>query len=274
MDVGEEETAVEGEAVGANATSTSMRGMRASRGTIGTLGMARTAAAAAGISGEEGITNPRTTHTLPQLKPRAIRMGGTHHKATTLTTSRAGIEDHLSRHTIRGPRISNLPTEVAEEGTIQDMMARTAGRMDTVELEVALLPREEVPRMAAAMALKGVREGGMGTVVTVVDTTSPHRTAVTAEVVTTEAVDINQVEPTNPVGVINLAEDTRPVGHTAPASSLTGTREDTTKEAEGEGEGTDYPSTQPHAPKNHSGLLPYFPPTLGRFKLPLVTSHL
>jgi hypothetical protein len=146
----------------------------------------------------------------------------------------------------RGLRINNPPTEVAEEeeDTIPDMMARTVeGRMDTVEGAEALLHIEEVRRTAAAgLIIKEVREGDMGMAATMVDTTSPHRhrTAVIAEVVTTEAVVINLVEATNQAEAISPVEVINLVDHTAPVSSLTGAKEDTTKEVEVVGEGTDH----------------------------------
>ena len=245
------ETAVDEEAAGVNATSTCMKGILASPGTTETPGM--DLMAEAGITGEGGITNLRATPTLLQLKPRTTPTGGTHHRATIRTSNRAGIEDHLSRRMTRVLRINNLPMEAAEEGTVQDMMARTAaGRMGTVEGEEALLPKEEEEDRHTAVAgtvvkeAKEAKEGGMGTVVTVVDTLSPPRTAVTAEVATMEAVDINQVQPTSQVEVIKPAEVTSPVDRTAPVLSLMGTREDTTKEVEVVGEGTDPTDTQTH----------------------------
>jgi len=232
-------TVVDEEAVGVNATSTCTKGILVSPGITETHGMGRMAEA--GITGEGDITNLRATPTLPQLQPRPTHMGGIHHKATIRISNRAGIEDHLSRRMTRVLPLNNLPTEVAEEDTIRDRTVPTAaGRMGTVEGEEALLPKEEVHRTAAAgMAVKEVKEEVMVMVVTVVDTTSPRRTVVTAEVVTTEVVDINQAGPTSPAEVINPAEVTSPVGHTAQVSSLTVTREDTTKEVEVVEEGTD-----------------------------------
>lgn len=266
------ETVVDEEAVGVNATSTCMKGILASPGTTETHGMGRMAVA--GIMGEGDITNLRTIPTLPQLQPRPTHTGSTHHKPTIRTSNRAGIEDHLSRRMTRVLRINNLPTEVAEEDTIQDMTAPTAvGRMGTVEGEEALLPKEEEHRhtvVAAGMAVKEVnKEEDMGTVVTVVDTTNPRRTPVTAEVATMEAVDIKQAEPTSPAGVISPAGVTSPVDHIALVSSLTGTREDTIKEVEVVGEGTN-PTDTGHTSKYHSGLLRLyffscFEPTLVRF---------
>ena len=255
------QTVVDEEAVGVNAISTCMKGILVSPGTTGTHGMGRTAEA--GITGEGDTTNLRTIPTLPQLQPRPTHMGGTHHKATIRTSNRAGIEAQLSRRMIRVLRINNLPTGAAEEDIIRDMTAPTAvGRTGTVEGEEALLPKEEEVRHTAAvgMAVKEAKEEDMDTAVTVVDTTSPHRTAVTVEVVTTEAVGINREEPTSPVEVINPAEVTSPVDHTAPVSSLTGTREGTTKEVEVVGEGTD-PTDTGHTSKYRSTLLrPYFFP--------------
>ena len=262
------ETAVDEEAVGVNVTSTSMKGIVASPGTTETLGMVRMVEA--GITGEGGITNILTTPTLPQLQPRPTHTGGTHHKATIRTSNRAGTEDHLSHRMTRVLHINNLLTEVAVEGTTQDMIARTAvGQMGMVEGEEALHPKEEEVRrtVVAGMAVKEVKEAkeeGMGMVVTVVDTTNPRRTVVTAEVVTTEVVDINQAQPTNRVEVIKPAGVTSLVGRTTPVSSLTETREDTTKEVEVVGEGTD-PTDTGHTSKYRSGLLhPYFSPDASR----------
>ena len=223
------ETVVDEEVVEVNAISISTRGMVASRGTTKTRGTVRMAGAE--ILGEGDTTNLRIT-TLPRLKPRVIRTGDTHPKAITRTTNGAGTGDRLSRHTTPGLRTNNLPTEVAGEGTIQDTMVRTvAGRMGTVEGEEALLPIEEGARLMAVvgMAIKEVREGGMGMAVTVTDTTNLHRTAVTVEVVTTGGVVITLVEATNQVKVIDQAEVISLVDHTAPVSSLTGTEEDITK---------------------------------------------
>lgn len=234
------ETAVD-EAVVVNGTCTSTREILASRGTTKIQGVAHTAEAV--ITGEGDTTNLRTI-TLLQLKSRAIRMDGTHHKTIIRTTNGAGTEDNHnpSRHTIRGPRISSHPTEVAEEGTILDTTARTeVGRMGTLEGEAALLPIEGARHMVAGgMAIKEAREGGMDMAVTVADTISPRRTAVTIEVVTTEAAVITPVEAINPV------EATSQVDHTALVSSLMGTEEDTTKEAEVVGGDTDHRCTDAH----------------------------
>ena len=231
------ETVVDEEVDGVSATCTCTRGMLVSRGTTKTHGTARMVEA--GITGEGDITNLRTTPTLPQLNPRTIHTGGTHHKTTTRITNRAGTEgDHLSRRTTHGLHISHPPTEVVEEGIIQDTMARTApGRMGTVEGGEVLLPIEEGVRrrVAVDMAIKEVREEGMGMVATVVDTTSPHRTTITVEVVAT-----TEVVVTTLVGAISPAEVISPVGHIAPVSSLTGTKEHTTKGVEVVGEGTDH----------------------------------
>ena len=229
-------TAVDEEAVGVNVTSTFTRGTLAGRGSTKTHGTVHMAEAE--ITGEGDTTNLQTTPTIPQLQPRAIRTGDTHHKAVIRTTNRVGTEDHLSHRTTRGLRINNPPMGVAEEGTLQDMMARmVAEGMGTVEGEAALLPREEVRHTAAevGMAIKEVREGGTGTVAPVVDTTSPRRTVVTAEVVTMEVEVTNPVEAINPVEVISS-----PVDHTALVLSLTETKEDTTKGVEVVGEDTDY----------------------------------
>jgi len=226
------ETVVD-EVVGVNATSISTRGMLASRGTTKTHGMAHMV--------EGDTTNLQIIPTLPQLKPRAIRTEGTRRKTITRTNNRADTGDHLSRHMTHGLRINNHPTEVAEEDTIPDMMARTAAR------RMGTLEGEEVRRTAAVgMAIKVVGEGVMGMVAAVVGTASPHRTVVTAEVATTEeeeaaAAVITLVEATNPVVVIS------PVDHTAPVSSLTGTKEGTIKEVEVAGEGTDHRHTDTYA---------------------------
>jgi len=262
------ETVVD-EVVGVNATSISTRGTLASRGTTKTHGMAHMVEG--GIMGEGDTTNPQIIPTLPQLKLKAIRTEGTHRKTITRTTNRADTGDHLSRHMTHGLRINNRPTEVAGEGTIPDTMARTAARrMGTLEGEGALLPIEEVRRMVVAgMAIREVREGVMGMVAAVVDTTRLRRTVVTAEVATTEEEEeeevvvvvavITLVEATNPVGVIS------PVDHTAPVSSLTGTKGDTIKEVEVVGEGTDPADIQIRIRKRCSGLLRLcFPPALSR----------
>jgi hypothetical protein len=234
---------VDEEVVVVNATTISTKGMVVNRGITKIHEMARMAEA--GIMGEGDTTNLRVTPTLPQLNPRVIRTGGTHHKAAIRTINKAGSEDHLSHHMTRGLRLNNLPMEVAEEGTIPAMITRTAaGRMGMVEGEEALLPREgEVPRTVAVdmgirevREVREVREGGTGTAATVVDTTSPHRTAVT-EAVTTEAVVIALVEAINPVEV------TRPAARTVPVSSLMETKEGTTREVEGVGEGIDRTDT-------------------------------
>jgi len=214
-----------------NATFTSTREVVASHGTIKTRGTAHMAEVE--IMEDGDTTNLRTIPTIPQPELRAIRMEGTRrHKTIIRTTNRAGPEDRLSRRTNLGLRINSHPMEVAEEGTIQDMMARTAAeRMGTLEGEAVLLPIEEVRRtVVQGMTIKEVREGDMDMVVTVVaDTTNPRRTAVAAVVVTAEAAVIIRVE------VIN------PADHTAPVSSLTaGIEEVTTREAEAVGEGTDH----------------------------------
>lgn len=246
------ETVVDEGAGGVSVTSTSMRGMLASHGTTETHGTARMEGA--GITGEGDVANLRAILTLPRTKPRTIRTGGTRHKITTRTTNRAGTEDRLNRHMIRGLHINNLPTEVAEgeggEGTIPDTVARmAAGRVGTAEGE------EGVNRTAAVdivTKVKEPREGGMGMVAPVVDTINPLRTAVTAEEVTMEVVDIIPAEAINP------AQVTSPVDRTAPVSSLTGTKGDTTKEVEVVGEGTDYPDTpQTCIRKCCSGSLPF-----------------
>ena len=229
---------VDEEVVVVNATTISTKGMAVNRGITKIHGMARMAEA--GITGEGDITNLRVTPTLPQLKPRVIRTGGTHHKAATRTINKAGSEDRLSHRMTRGLRLNNLPMEVAEEGTIPDTITRTAaGRMGMVEGEEALLPREEevLRTVAVDMGIREVREGGTGTAATVADITSPHRTAVTVEAVTTEAVVITLVEDINPVEV------TRPVARTAPVSSLMETKEGITREVEGVGEGIDHTDT-------------------------------
>ena len=229
------ETVVDEEVDGVSATSTCTRGTLASHGTTKTHGTVPMVEA--GIMGVGDITNLRTTHTLPRLNPTTIRTGGTHHKTTIRTTNRAGTEAHLSRRMTRGLHINHPLTEVAEEGIIQDMMARTApGRMGTAEGEVRLLLIGGARRTAAVdTEIKEVREGCMGTAAMVVGTTSPSRTAITAEVeAIMEVVIISLVEAINPVAVIN------PVGHTTLVLSLTGTKEDTTKEAEAVGGDIDY----------------------------------
>ena len=242
MDVAVAAEIVVGEgAAGVSVTSTSTRGMLVSRGTTKTHGTVRMVEAE--ITGEGVITNIRTTLTLPQLKLRTILTGGTHHKTIIRTTNRVGTEDHLSHRMTHGLRINNPPMEVAEEGTIQCMMVRTApGRMGTVEeVEALLLIGEGVSHTAAVgMVIKEAREGGMGMVATVVDIINPHITAVTAEAVTTEAAVITLVEAISLVEVISPVEATSPVDHTVLVSSLMGTEEDTTKEAEVVEEGTDH----------------------------------
>ena len=232
-----------------NATFICTRETVASHGTIRTRGTAHMAEVEIMEDGGD-TTILRTIPTLPRPRLKEIRTEGTRLKIVIRTTNRAGTEDRLSRHMTQGLRINSHPTEVAEEGIIQDTMAHTAvERMGTVEGEAALLPIEEVRRMAVGgMAIKEVREGDTDTAVTMVDTTSPRRTAVTAEVVTAEA------------GVIILAEAINPADHTAPASSLTGTEEVTTKEVEVVGEGTDHADVQIRMGKFRSGLLrPCFP---------------
>lgn len=219
----------------ANATFTSTREVVASHGTIKTRGTAHMAEVE--IMEDGDTTNLRTIPTILQPKLRAIRTEGTrHHKTIIRTINRVGTEDRLSRRTNHGLRINSHPMEVAEEGTIQDMMARTAAeRMGTLEGEVVLLPIEEVRRMVVrGMTIKGVREGDTDMVVTVVaDTTSPRRTALAAEVVTAEAAVIIPVEAINPAD------------HTAPVSSPTaGIEEVTTSEVEAVGEGTDHIDVQ------------------------------
>ena len=270
------ETAVDEGVVEVNVTSTCMKGILVSPGTTEIHGMGRMAEA--GITGEGDITNLRTTPTLPQLQPRATHTGGTHHKATIRISNRAGIEDQLSRRMTRVLHISNLHTEVAEEDIIRDMTAPTApGRMDTVEGEEPLLPKEEeVHHTAAGMAVKEVKEVKevMGMVIKLVDTINHRRTVVTAAVATTEAVDINQAEPTSPAEATNPAEVTSPAGHITLVSNLTGTREDTTKEVEVVGEGTDCTDAE-RTSKHRLGLLrPYFFPALSRLWFVSVISHL
>jgi len=218
---------------GVNATSTSTRGMLVNHDITRTHGTARTAGAE--ILGEGDITNPRTT-TLPQLKPGAVRTGDTHHGATIRTNNRVGTGDHLSRRTTHGLRGNHLPMEVIGEGTIPDTTVRTAaGRMGTMGREEALLPIEEVHRTAVVdMGIKGVKEeGGMGTVVTAVDTINPRKTTVTVGEVAVaippeEA--INQVEAISQVETIDQAEGISLVDHIVPVSSLMETKEDTIKE--------------------------------------------
>ena len=218
-----------------SATFTSTREVVASHGTIKTHGTAHMAEVE--IMEDGDTTNLRTIPTLPQTKLRAIPTEGTRRrpKTTIRTTNRAGTEDRLSRRMNHDLRINSHPMEVVEEGTIQDMMARTAAeRMGTPEGEVALLPIEEVRRtVVRGTTIKEVKEGDMGMVVTVADTTSPHRTAAAAEVVTAEAV------------VTILVEAIHPADRTAPVSSPTaGTEEVTTREAEAVGEGTDHRDVQ------------------------------
>jgi len=217
-------------------TFTCTREVVASHGTIKTRGTAHMEVVEIMEDGDTTIL--RTIPTLLRPKLRAIRMEGTRrHKTIIRTTNRAGTEDRLSRRMTRGLRINNHPMGVVEEGTLQDMMARTAAeRMDTPEGEVALPPIEEVSHtVVRVMKIKEVREGDMDMEVTVVDTASPHRTAVAAEVVTAEA------------AVIILVEAINPAGHTAPVSSLTaGTEEVTTREVEVVGEGIDHTDVQTH----------------------------
>lgn len=226
------ETAVD--VVVVNATFISTREVVASHGTIKTHGTVHTAEVE--IMEDGDTANLQTIPTIPQPKLRAIRTEGTRrHKTIIRTTNRAGTEGRLSRRMSHGLRINNHLMEVVEEGTIQDMMARTAERMGTLEGGVALLPIEEVRRtVGQGMTIKEVREGDMDMVVTVVaDTTSPHRTAAAAEVVTAE------------VAATTLAEDINLADHTAPVSSLTAeTEEVTTREAEAVGEGTDHIDVQ------------------------------
>ena len=230
------ETVVE-EAVVVNATFISTRGTFASHGTVKTRGTAHMVVVE--TTGDGDTANLQTIPTLPQPKLRAFRTEGTHPKTVIRTTNRAGTEDHLSRRMTHGLHINNHPTEAVEEGTTQDMMARTAAeRMGTLEGEVALLPTEEVLRMAVGdIVIEEAREEeeDIDMAVTVVDIISPRRTAVTVEAVITEAVVIILVEVTNPVEAIN------PVDRTALVSSLTGTgiEEDTTKEVEAVEEGID-----------------------------------
>ena len=220
------ETAVEG-AVVVNATPTSTREMVASHGTIKTHGTAHTAEVE--IMGDGDIINLRAIPTLPRPKPTAIRTEGTHPKVIIRTNNRAGIEDHLSRRMTHGLRIHNHPTEVVEEGIIQDTMARTGVElMGTVEGEAALLRIEEARRMVVAgMEVREGREGDTDMEIKAVDTINPRMAAVAAEVIIVEE------------AVIILAEAINPAGPTALASSLTGT-EDTTRGVEVVGGGTDH----------------------------------
>ena len=220
---------VVGEAVAAHVTCTSTREMLASHGTIMTHGIAHMVEVE--IMGEGDTTNLRAITTLLQPKPRTIRTEGTHPKTTIHTINRADTEDRLSHRMTRGLPINRHPTEVVEEGTIPDTMARMAPeRMGTPEGEAVLLLIGEVHRIAAeGTAIKEISEGDMDTVVKVADTTNPRIMAIIAEVVTTEAV------------VINLVEVTSPVDHTALVSSRMGPEEDTTKGVEVVGGGTNHP---------------------------------
>jgi len=244
------ETAVD--VVAVSATFIPTREILASHGTIKTHGTARMAEVE--ITEDEDTTNLRTTPTLPQLKPRTIRMGGIRPKTIIRTINRAaGTGDRLSRRMTHGLRINSHPTEVVEEGTTRDMMVRTAAeRMGTLEGEVALLLIEEVSRMAVGgMAIKEVKEGDMDMAVTMVDIISLRRTTVVAEVVTAEAAVIMLVE------AINLAD------RTVLVSSPMGTEEVTTKEVVVVGEGTDRTDVETGVRKLRSGLLrPCFPPAL------------
>jgi len=254
-------TEMDEEVVGVNAIPMATMGIFARRGTTKTHEMARVA----GVETleEEGTINLRTI-TLPLLKSRVIRTGDTRPKTLIRTTNRAVTEDHPSHRTNPGLRINNLPTEVVEgEGTIPDMMARTAaGRMGTMEDQEVLLPIEGV-RLTAAVgiaireATKEVREGGMGMVAIAVDTTNPHRALVTAEVGIVEALVITLVETINPVGHINLevinlvggthrVEPISLVDRTTPVSSLTGTKEGTINEVEVAEKDIDHGRTSTH----------------------------
>ena len=233
-----------------NVTFISTREILASHGTIKTHGTARMAEVEIMEDGDTTIL--RTILTLPQPKLRAIRTEGTRPRTITIirTTNRAGIEHRLSHRMTHGLHMNSHPIEVVEGGIIQDMTDRTAAeRMGILEGEAALLPIEEVLRMAVGgMAIREVRAGDMDTAVTVVVTTSPRRTAVTAEVVTVEAEAVVVV-------AIILVEAINPADHTALASSLTGAEEVTTKEVEVVGEGTDLKDVQARIGKFRSGLL-------------------
>lgn len=181
---------VDEEAVGVNVTFICTKGMVASRDTTKTHGMAHMVEA--GIMGEGDTTNPQAT--IPQLKLTTAHMEGT---AIIRILNKADTEVHLNRRMNLGLRINNPPTDVFEEDIILDMMARMVGRMGTLEGGEVLLPIEgEVRRMVTVgMGTEAVREGGIGLVVSVVDTTIPRRTgaAILEEVATIPVEAINLV---------------------------------------------------------------------------------
>jgi hypothetical protein len=251
------------EAVGVSATCITTRGIIASLGTIKTRGTDHTAVG--GIMGEGGTTNLQTIiH--PLLKHTPPRMGGTHHKTITLTTTRAGIEGSLSRHLIRGLRINQPRTaEVAEEDIILDTMVLMVERMGTPEGEEVHLPIEgEGLHMAEGMGTKEAVEEDIGVAVTVVDTINSHQAAVMAGVATVGA-GTTLAEATSLVEAINLevispVEDITPADNTTPVSNLTVT------EASGDvvvGEDTDHTYVRARTRERCSGLPhPCFYPAL------------
>jgi len=236
---------VDEEAAGVNETSIPTKGVVASRGTTKTHGIVRMEA---GIMREGDTTNPQAI--TPRLKPIVIRTEGTRRMAVIRITSEAGTEVvHLNRRMIRGLRINSPPMEVVEEGIILGMMARMVGRMGTLGGEEAhLLIEGEVHRtVAVGMAVAEVREGVIDMVATAVGTITPRRTTVMAGVVTVEVVVITLVirlvEAISPVEVITLEGAISPADLTAPASSLMGAEEGTTREVEVAGEGTNHKET-------------------------------